>query len=356
MQKHFTAFLFPKSSRAFTPVASGVNALPRIDRGEKMSTTIRTFQPNDLEKIVALINAIDAIEKIEDGTSVEEIRNEIEMPGVNATENVFVAEDERGSLVGYGWSRLVHEPSEDSFRTSFVVHPALHQTDLGTRLLTQMYTRAQERQVEYQSQVVNFHTLVNARERERLAVVQAFGMLELRRFWQMVRPLDAPIDPPRFSDGIVTRAYRVNEDDARVNDAVNEAFRDHFGHSENSLESWKHFVSQPSFRSDLTLIAEDARTHEIAGFSINVVNTKENARLGIARGWVELLGVRRAWRKQGLGTALLMQVMQNFRDAGLTQAALGCDSENITGATRIYERVGFGVNKTRIAFRKTVRS
>lgn len=316
--------------------------------------TIRTYQPTDLEKIVTLINAIDAIEKIEDGTSVEEIQSEINAPGVNGEQNVFVAEDENRQLAGYGWSRLVHEPTEDSIRTWFVTHPTLHETNLGTRLLTQMYTRAQERHAEFQNAVVNFHTIVNALERERLGVVQAFGMSELRRFWQMVRPLDAAMDAPRFGEGIVTRAYRVGEDDARVNDAVNEAFRDHFGHSETPIESWKHFVSQPFFRPDLTLIAEDANSHEIAGFSINVVNTKENERLGTTRGWIDLIGVRRPWRKQGLGTALLLQVLKNFRDAGLAHAGLGCDSENITGATRIYERVGFRVNKTRIAFRKPI--
>ena len=321
-----------------------------------MSITIRTYQPNDLERIVALINLVDAIEKIEDGSSVEEIRNDIELPGVNPEQNVFVAEDGNRQLVGYGWSRLVHEPTKDSIRSWFVIHPALHHTDLGTRLLTRMYARAQERKNEFQSASVTFHTLVNALERERLSVVQAFGMSELRRFWQMVRPLDAPIDEPRFADDIMTRAYRVGEDDERVNDAVNEAFRDHFGHSENSIESWKHFVSQPFFQPDLTLIAENAQTHEIAGFSINLINSKENERLGALRGWVELLGVRRPWRKQGLGTALLLRSLQVFRAAGLTQAALGCDSENITGATRIYERVGFRVNKTRIAFTKPVRT
>jgi mycothiol synthase len=320
-----------------------------------MSITIRTFQPNDLEKIVALINSIGAIEKIEDGTSIEEMKNEIDAPGVNAPENVFVAEDENRTIVGYAWSRLVHEPTEDSFRSWFVVHPALHQTDLGTRLLTRMYTRAQERQNEFQNTSVHFHTLVNALERERLAVVQAFGMGELRRFWQMVRPLAAPLDAPRFSAGIVTRIYRVGEDDERVNDAVNEAFRDHFGHSETSIESWKHFASQPFFRPELTVIAEDTQTREIAGFSINLMNSKENERLGITRGWVDLIGVRRPWRQQGLGTALLLKSLQIFREAGLTQAALGCDSENITGATRIYERVGFRVDKTRIAFCKLLR-
>lgn len=316
---------------------------------------IREYQPNDLEKIVALINAVDAIEKIEDGTSIEEVRSEITAPGVDAERNVFVAQAEDGQLVAFGQTRLVHEPDEDSFRSWFAVHPAWLRTDLGLRLLTRMYTRAQEREREYQNPIVNFHTLVNALERDRLDLVQAFGMRELRRFWQMVRPLDQPIPEPHFSDDIVIRAYSRGDDDARVNDATNEAFRDHFGHSENPLESWMHFINQPFFRPDLTLIAEDVRTNQIAGMSINLVNSKENERIGLDRAWIEILGVRRPWRKHGLGTALLLQSLKTFREAGIVQAALGCDSENPTGATRIYERVGFAVSKTRIAFRKPLR-
>ena len=237
-----------------------------------MSITIRTYQPNDLENIVALVNAIDAIEKIEEGTSREEMTSELESPEMNARENVFVAQDARGNLVGYAHSRLVHEPNQSSTRSGFAVHPAYHGTDLSARLLATLYARAQERLPECQNAVVTFHTLVNALERERLAAVQQFGMREFRRFWQMSCPLDVSLPAPQFPEGIITRPYCIGEDDERVNHAVNEAFRDHFGSSDRPLDAWQHWVHQPFFRADLTLIAEDARTREIAGFSINTVN------------------------------------------------------------------------------------
>ena len=55
------------------------------------------------------------------------------------------------------------------------------------------------------------------------------------------------------------------------------------------------------------------------------------------------------------GLALLVAALRNLRDAGAQQAALGADSENLTGATRIYERVGFSVSLTRAAYRKKMR-
>jgi ribosomal protein S18 acetylase RimI-like enzyme len=137
--------------------------------------------------------------------------------------------------------------------------------------------------------------------------------------------------------------------------ADDEAFRDHYGYSEHPFDHWLHYVSQPFFRPDLTVVAEDAATGEVAGFCTIVVNGEENKRIGIQRGWIDILGVRRPWRKRGLGTALLLKCLRDLRGNGLVQAALGCDSENVTGATRIYDRVGFAVAKTRAAFSKAMR-
>ncbi len=320
-----------------------------------MTITIRNYNPDDLQAIVTLINENDAIDKIEDGTSIEEVRSELASPEVNPEQNVFVAQDASGKLLAFAQLRLVDQPTETSFRTWFVVHPDARPAGLGLRLLERMYTRAQERLGECKYDVVNFHTFVNLLERDRIAVIEQFGMREIRRFWLMVRPLDAPIAEAQFPDGIVIRGYRVGDDDVQVHSADNEAFRDHYGHAEHPLEHWLHYVSQPFFRPDLTVIAEDAVAHEVAGFCTIVVNTEENKRIGIRRGWADILGVRRPWRKRGLGTALLLKCMRDLRENGLAQAALGCDSENITGATRIYERVGFTVAKTRAAFSKPMR-
>ena len=53
------------------------------------------------------------------------------------------------------------------------------------------------------------------------------------------------------------------------------------------------------------------------------------------------LGVRQPWRKLGIATAMLNASMQAFKADGLTTAGLGVDTDNLTGALRIYERLGF---------------
>lgn len=319
-----------------------------------MDITIRNYREKDLESIVALINAAEAFDHVEDGTSVGEIRSFLTQPGLIPEENVFVAEDENANLVAYAFLRLVHEPNADSFRTWFVVDPTERQQELEERLLAQLYARAEARLGECANATVTFNSFVNVLEHERIAALERFGLREARRFWLMVRPNLLDLTNPKFPGSIIARAYRVKDDDVPVHAADNDAFRDHWGYTEHPLEDWLHYVSQPFFRPDLTIIAEDAATKEVAGFCITAINAEENKRLGVPRGWIDIIGVRRPYRQRGLGTALLLAGLRNLRDAGFQQAVLSCDSENTTGATRIYERVGFRVEKTRAAYRKTM--
>jgi ribosomal protein S18 acetylase RimI-like enzyme len=52
------------------------------------------------------------------------------------------------------------------------------------------------------------------------------------------------------------------------------------------------------------------------------------------------VGVRPRWRGRGIGEALLSHSLNVFRRRGLAAAALNVDAENITGALRLYRKVG----------------
>jgi ribosomal protein S18 acetylase RimI-like enzyme len=69
-------------------------------------------------------------------------------------------------------------------------------------------------------------------------------------------------------------------------------------------------------------------------------------------GWVESLAVRRAWRRRGLGRALLLHAFRAFHGRGSTAAGLSVDAENPTGALRLYESVGMRAVQTRVIYEK----
>ena len=56
-------------------------------------------------------------------------------------------------------------------------------------------------------------------------------------------------------------------------------------------------------------------------------------------GFVGMIGIAEAWRRRGLGRALLLHAFREFWARGITRVTLGVDSENPTGATRLYESV-----------------
>lgn len=319
-----------------------------------MSNTIRTYRAADLEAIVALINAADTFDQTEDGTSIEEMRDYLSRPALEPEENAFVSETEDGQIVGFGFVQLL-KAEASSFRTWFAVHPSFRSRELEEEILNRLYRRAKERIDEVESGPVDFFCRADAPEHERIAAIERFGLHETRRFWRMVHDSFADLPEAHFPAGILTRAYQVPDDNVKMHEADIEIFRDHWGYSEQTLAMWEHYVAQTFVKPDLSIIAENAVTGEIAGFCVITINSEENNRLGKERGWIDILGVRRPYRHQGLGTALLLQGLANLRNAKADQAALGCDSENLTGATRIYERVGFRVNQTRMAFSKRMR-
>jgi ribosomal protein S18 acetylase RimI-like enzyme len=71
--------------------------------------------------------------------------------------------------------------------------------------------------------------------------------------------------------------------------------------------------------------------------------------------WVNTLGVRRAWRNRGLGQALLLHSFGEFYRRGKRKAGLGVDATNLTGATRLYEKVGMRVYREFIQYEKVLR-
>jgi ribosomal protein S18 acetylase RimI-like enzyme len=57
-------------------------------------------------------------------------------------------------------------------------------------------------------------------------------------------------------------------------------------------------------------------------------------------GFVKDLAVAPAWRRRGLGEALLRHAFRVFAQRGLSEVSLKVDADNPTGAVRLYERVG----------------
>ena len=141
---------------------------------------------------------------------------------------------------------------------------------------------------------------------------------------------------PRWPDEIRLRTFQPG-DETVFYELQQETFEDSWEHVRVPFEEWAHRLLQPSaFVPDLWFLA--LAGDEPAGFAICHPHPEVEG-----LGWVGLLGVRRPWRRLGLGRALLLHAFSEFRECGLARAGLGVDAESLTGANALYESAGMHV-------------
>ena len=84
----------------------------------------------------------------------------------------------------------------------------------------------------------------------------------------------------------------------------------------------------------------DDRT-PVAGYLLSSRYEQDWPSLGYREGYIDLLGVRQAWRGKRVATALLTTAMRTYAADGMEYAGLGVDTENPSGAFGIYAALGF---------------
>jgi len=161
------------------------------------------------------------------------------------------------------------------------------------------------------------------------------------RLWRSSYTMEIALEEPppvvSFPAGVDVRGYD-GEDAAALRGAIDEAFAwDPFFHPVSEASFRDFYLGARGFDPALWLLAwEDGK---LAGFALAYSERVGEPGLG----WVGTLGVRAPWRRRGLGEALLRAAFRELHGRGLRRVGLGVDAENVTGALRLYERVGMRV-------------
>ena len=162
--------------------------------------------------------------------------------------------------------------------------------------------------------------------------------------------LDQPVEVAPLPEGIVLRRFDREHDAEAVYEAYQDTFADHWGHERSTYDDWVRFVlNYPAADLSMWLVAWAG--DEIAGICLCRPYEEADQRMG----WVGALGVRRAWRKRGLGSALLRYSFALFQERGYLRAALGVDASSLTNAVALYQRAGMHVHYRYLLYRKILR-
>lgn len=252
---------------------------------------------------------------------------------VDLEHDSWVVEDENGTLAAYG----VLYPHGETADLDCYVRPTLKGLGLGGWLLARGEERAQARELP------KAHAWCLAPDEDAQRLFKGRGYGEARRYYRMLVDLDGPPPQAEWPEGL--RVGTFEPDDARAfHTALNEAFADEWNWVAKPFERWLELrVQAPDFDPKLCFIVRE-------GDEIAAVLRGEPDRF--AAGWIGAIGVRKPWRRRGLGLALLHHAFGEFYRRGQPRIALGVDAQNPTGATRLYERAGMHVAYEAIAFQK----
>ena len=181
----------------------------------------------------------------------------------------------------------------------------------------------------------------SVKETQAAHLFERFGMRPVRYFFEMVASI-ADVVPTEMPSGFRVVAY--TPDLARpLYEAVEEAFRDHWGHEDRPFDQWKAWsVDSELFRPEHSRIAFDG--DDIAA----AVLCYDNA---VGHHYIGSVSTRRPWRKRGLAGALMSETIAVAAAAGKTVTSLGVDADNPTGALGVYERLGFAVRQRWVVHR-----
>jgi mycothiol synthase len=310
--------------------------------------SLRVATPADWDAIAGVVN------RARRADGVDEVRNGANLAAEYADSETFrLARDSLlatvdGRVVGFAFGYRVVREGALVAETFGGVDPEFRRRRIGTTL----YLRTRERMAiecaeDPREGPRELRSYALEQEAPDLALLREHGYVPVRYGFEMRRFLTGTIPEHPIPAGLELRPV-TPETERAIFDADNEAFRDHWGHREPEEADFEARFHGPEADTALWCVAWDG--DEVAGVVMNAIFAEENAALGVRRGWLDHVSVRRPWRGRGLAKALCVASFRVLRERGMDEAWLGVDGTNPTGALQLYEGLGFVSTRRWMAF------
>ncbi|MEP7114012.1 MAG: GNAT family N-acetyltransferase [Ilumatobacteraceae bacterium] len=181
------------------------------------------------------------------------------------------------------------------------------------------------------------------------AWLEALGYQPIRFEASLVRPDLEDIADLALPEGVEVRAVTA-EMLRPIFAAHHEAFRNDWDFTEATEEDFHRWIDDPLRDESLWKIAWAGDT--VVGQVKSFINAEENAELGYLRGYTEYISTHADWRNKGIAGSLLASSLRELKARGMTEAALGADTENPGGAFQLYTRMGFQLRSYEATYAK----
>jgi ribosomal protein S18 acetylase RimI-like enzyme len=323
----------------------------------KNTWSLRPTRLEDLPALTSVINARYRMFTGEDQVTEAEIRADWENPRSDPKVRMCTLLASDGRVVGRG---EVIPPDEPYVQAGggITVSPDVSADDTTWDLLLR-WAEERARAVTAPAEEglrTHLHLWSLEKDDERQRAYVRHGLTPVRAMHRMRIDFEAAPGSPEWPDGLVLRTFDPERDLGPLCIAIEESFRDHWGRvpttpeaEEKDTREWMHWQGE-AFDPTLSTLAWDGE--QVAGYVLG----RWHLPLDRSRGVVASLAVRSAWRRRGLGLALLRNTLGEFRRRGCASAELLVDSGNLSGALRLYESAGMRAFRTQIIYEKELRA
>jgi len=329
-----------------------MNAIVLPDTPPIPGLAFRSFRgESDYPGMVAVFEASKNADRFDWVITVDDVRREFDhLHNCDPYQDMLVAEID-GQMIAY--SRVWWEQESEGDRTyTFIglLVPAWRRKGIGRAMIRHAEQRLREIASGHPAEIPKYLQRGVVDSEAGLEVLLRNEGYEPVRFgFSMVRPTSQPLPGASLPEGLEVRPVR-DEDLRKIMEASDEAFRDHWGYrpmTEHDLQQW---MGDRAFDPSLWKVAWDGE--QVAGGVLGYLDQAENEAHGRKRGYTECIWVRRPWRRRGLARSLLVESIAMFVAMGMEETALGVDTQNPHGALRLYESVGYRVERRHTTYRK----
>jgi len=306
---------------------------------------------SDFPKMLAIIESASLADQEENAITLEDIKHDYEHLTRSDPDKDMIFAEMNGNPVAYSRVEWYQEENPNHRLYQHFIHILPEWRELGIERAMIGWCEERLRSIageHPQDSRRFFQTYSSSLKPAFNQILESLGYEAVRYSFEMSRLLD-DIPNAALPEGVEARPAE-EKDWRKVWETANEAFRDHWGYAEPEEEDYLSYKGSKYFQPHLWQVAWDG--DRIVGSVMNYIDHDYNQKYDRKRGWTENISTLKDYRQRGIASALIVRSMHMHKAQGMTEVGLGVDTNNPTGALRLYQNLGYHEDKTFLTFRK----